>query len=82
MRRAIINRTMKTVCGKTITYTQVEGDLPKPHSLEGPAIIYPESDGLAPEYYINGIKYSKTAWESLVSVTKASLAGDPINFEL
>lgn len=81
MRREIINKTMKTVCGKTITYLQIEGENAKPHSLEGPAFIYPEEEGKAPEYYINGIRYSKLVWESLVSQAKSSLVGDPINFD-
>ena len=82
MRRAIINRTMKTVCGKTITFTQVEGEPAKLHSLEGPAFIYPEEEAKAPEYYINGIKYPKLVWESLVSQAKIQPGSDPINFEL
>ena len=81
MRAVIINKTMKTVCGKTITYTQRVGENAKPHSLEGPAIIYPEADNLVPEYYINGIKYSKVDWQSLVALDKALLAVEPTNFD-
>ena len=70
MRRAIINKSMKTVCGKTITYTQVDGQNPKPHSLDGPAIIYPKEEMRADEYYLHGVKYSKADWQSIVSQYK------------
>lgn len=81
MRAAIINKTMTTVCGKTITYTQRVGENAKPHSLEGPAIIYPESEGLQPEYYVNGIKYSKNDWLALVAQDKMFAAVEPTNFD-
>ena len=70
MRRAIINRTFTTICGKTLTINQVEGENAKLHSTEGPALIYPESEGLPPEYYIYGIKYGKLEWQSLVNQYK------------
>lgn len=81
MRTAIINKTMKTVCGKTITYTQRDGENAKPHSLEGPAVTYPESENTLPEYYVNGIKYSKAAWLSLVAHDKALAMEEPTNFD-
>ena len=81
MRTAIINKTMKTVCGKTITYTQRAGENAKPHSLEGPAIIYPESDAMMPEFYVNGIKYSKNDWLALVAQDKVLSAVEPTNFD-
>ena len=63
-------RTIKTVCGKTITFLQ-EGDRSKMHSMEGPAIIYPESENRAPEYYLFGVRYSKAKWKELISQSKA-----------
>ena len=62
---------MKTVCGKTITFIQNEGGRNQMHSTEGPAIIYSESENKAPEYYLFGIKYSKSKWKELLSQSKA-----------
>jgi hypothetical protein len=81
MRTTTTYKTMKTACGKTIAYMQITGENAKPHSLEGPAIIYPESEGTSPEYYINGIKYSKADWQSLVAQDKVLLAAEPTNFD-
>lgn len=81
MRSQIINKTMKTVCGKTITYTQRAGENAKPHSLEGPAVVYSEEENKAPEYYINGIKYNKANWDALVAHDKALLAGEATNLD-
>ncbi len=81
MRSTTTYKTMKTACGKTITYMQTTGQNAKPHSMEGPAIIYPESDNTAPEYYINGIKYSKADWQILVAQDKVLLAGEPTNLD-
>ena len=81
MRTPIISKTITTVCGKQITYTQRLGENAKPHSLEGPAIVYPEGEGLASEYYIYGIKYTKAGWQSLVAQDKALLAGEATNFD-
>ena len=61
---------MKTVCGKTISYLQTEGESNKAHSTEGPAIVYAEGDGMEPEYYLYGIKYSKANWKERVSQYK------------
>jgi len=72
---------MKTVCGKTITYTQRAGENAKPHSLEGPAVIYSEEENKVPEYYINGIKYNKSTWDALVAHDKALLAGESTNLD-
>lgn len=82
MRTVSIVRTMKTVCGKTITYFQEPGQTAKAHSLEGPAVIYPESDKQPDEYYIYGIKYSKTKWQDLVNQHKASLTVDTGGLEM
>jgi hypothetical protein len=82
MRTVSIARTMKTVCGKTISYFQEPGEVAKAHSLEGPAVIHSESDNLADEYYIYGIKYTKTRWQELVNQHKASLTAENGGLEM
>lgn len=82
MRTVSIVRKMRTVCGKTITYFQEPGQIAKAHSLEGPAVIYAESDNLPDEYYIYGIKYNKTRWQELVNQHKASLVADTGGLEM
>ena len=82
MRTVSIVRTIKTACGKKISYYQEPGCTAKAHSLEGPAVIYPESDNQADEYYIYGIKYSKTRWQELVNQHKASLVVDTGGLEM
>jgi hypothetical protein len=74
-------KTMKTVCGKTITYMEAEGENNKMHSTEGPALIYPEEEKKAPEYYLFGIKYSKADWKSLLSQSKPIPDGTPMDFD-
>ena len=72
MRTRSTIRTIKTVCGKTITFLQVDGQSNKAHNSEGPAIVYPEGEKKAPEYYLFGIKYSKARWKELISAHKAT----------
>jgi hypothetical protein len=71
MRTHTTIKTMKTVCGKELTYLETTGRANKMHSTTGPAVIYSESEGKAPEYYLFGIKYSKNDWKSLVNQNKA-----------
>ena len=71
MRTRSTIKTINTVCGKTITFIHNEGGRNQMHSTEGPAIIYPESENKAPEYYLFGIKYSKSKWKELLSQSKA-----------
>ena len=79
MRIQTIHRTIKTACGKTISFLQTTGDpVVKAHSTEGPAIIYPESEGLSPEYYLYGLKRTKTQWKEFLSQTKTTAVTDPI----
>jgi len=79
MRIQTYQRTIKTACGKTISFLQTTGNpVVKAHSTEGPAIIYPESEGLSPEYYIHGVKHTKAQWKEFLSQTKASAVTDPI----
>lgn len=79
MRTHIIQRTIKTACGKTISFLQTTGNpVVKAHSTEGPAIIYPESEGLPPEYYLYGIKRTKTQWKEALSQAKTVSVTDPI----
>jgi hypothetical protein len=72
---------MKTVCGKTLSYLETTGQMNKMHSTEGPAIIYPESENKAPEYYLFGIKYSKNDWKSLINQHKAIPVTDAMAFD-
>jgi len=82
MRIQTVQRTIKTACGKTISYLQTTGSpAVKAHSTEGPAITYPEHEGIAPEYYLYGIKYTKAKWKEALAQTKAMPSGDPILLE-
>ena len=81
MRETSYTRTMKTACGKTISYLKDPGMTAKAHSLTGPAFIYPESEGLEPEYYIYGIRYTKTKWQELVNQHKVYLVSDESELE-
>lgn len=73
-------KTIKTVCGKTVTFLETTGHPNKMHSTEGPAIIYPESENKPSEYYLFGIKYSKNDWKSLVNQQKPIPAADAMAF--
>lgn len=76
MKTRSIVRTIKTICGKTITFLQVDGQNNRAHCTTGPAIIYPDSENKSPEYYLFGIKYSKTKWKELISAHKATPVND------
>lgn len=80
MRTHSITRTIKTACGKTVSFLETTGQTNKMHSMEGPAIIYSESEGKAPEYYLFGIKYSKNEWKSLINQHKATPAAEAMAF--
>lgn len=73
MRARTTIKVMNTVCGKTINYIQTGEGPNKAHSTEGPAIIYPESDNKAPEYYLYGLKHTKTSWKSAAAQCKNGL---------
>lgn len=70
MRTRTIVKTINTVCGKTITFLQTEGQPNRMHSVDGPALIYADADNKAPEYYLYGIKYSKAEWKERLSQRK------------
>ena len=78
MRTKSIIKKINTICGKTITYLQVDGESNKMHSTEGPALIYADEDNKAPEYYLYGIKYSKADWKERTSQRKTLAATDII----
>ena len=80
MRTRSITRTINTICGKTISYLQTDGQPNKMHSVDGPALIYSDSDSKAPEYYLYGIKYSKAEWKERLSQKKVSAPAD-ISFD-
>lgn len=81
MKSRSVVKTMKTACGKTVTYLQADGESNKMHSIEGPAIVYPENENKAPEYYLYGMKYSKSDWETRVAQRESSLNADAM-FEI
>jgi len=80
MRTRSITKTMNTVCGKTITFLQTEGQPNRMHSVDGPALIYSDADNKAPEYYLYGIKYSKAEWKERLTPKKVSAPAD-ISFD-
>ena len=81
MRTHTITRTINTTCGKTISYFQKDGEVAKMHSMEGPALIYPKEEKKASEYYIYGIKYSKSKWQELINQQKVKVVAEPLSFE-
>lgn len=53
MSKKTVYRVMKTVDGITIHLVLEPGQNPKPHNLNGPAMIYPDGKE---EFYVNGLK--------------------------
>lgn len=80
MKTHSITKTMKTLCGKEVSYLETTGHSNIMHSLTGPAIIYPEIENKIPEYYLFGIKYFKNEWKSLVNQHKPSPASEAMAF--
>lgn len=80
MRTYTTIKTIKTVCGKTLSYLEATGQPNKMHSAEGPAIIYSEAENKVSEYYLFGIKYSKNEWKSLVNQSKATPIAEAMAF--
>lgn len=74
MRTRSAVKTIKTVCGKVISYLQEEGRVARAHSTTGPAIVYSEEENKAPEYYLYGVKYTKQRWKEALSKTKTTTA--------
>lgn len=82
MRIHTIQRTIKTACGKTISFLQTTGNpTVKAHSTEGPAIIYPEHENRSSEYYLYGLKRTKSEWKEALSQSKIVAGSDPIILE-
>jgi hypothetical protein len=81
MRTHTTIKTMKTVCGKTLSYLEATGYPNKMHSTIGPAVIYAEEEKLTSEYYLFGIKYPKNEWKSLVNQQKATPVADAMYFD-
>ena len=81
MKTHTATKVIKTTCGKIISYFEKDGAIPKMHCMDGPAIIHPEGSKKASEYYIYGIKYSKSKWQELISQHKAVFTGEPMNLE-
>ena len=80
MRTHTTIKTMKTVCGKELSYLETTGQVNKMHSTTGPAVVYNESEGKSPEYYLFGIKYSKNEWKSLINQHKAAPIAEAMSF--
>ncbi len=80
MRTRSIIKVINTVCGKTISYLEVDGRSNKMHSVDGPALVYPEVDNKAPEYFLYGIRYSKAEWKERLSQKKITVPAD-ISFD-
>jgi hypothetical protein len=56
-------KTFKTPDGIQISTFCEPDKKPVFHSLDGPAMRYPKAMKKVDEYYIYGIKYTKTKWE-------------------
>ena len=80
MRTKSTVRVINTVCGKTISFLQTEGQTNKIHSVDGPALIYSDADNKAPEYYLYGIRYSKAEWKERLTQKKVVTPAD-ISFD-
>lgn len=74
-------KTIKTICGKTITYLQEEGKLARAHSTTGPAIVYSEEENKTPEYYLYGVKCTKQRWKELLAQSKTTATTDASPFD-
>lgn len=74
-------KTIKTPEGVVLHVFTEPGKNAKPHSLEGPAIKYPKSMKRVDEYFIYGIKYTKTQWEELKETTKVTFMPIDPNLE-
>lgn len=81
MRTNFETKTMRSTCGKTISYILYKPGYGKVHSLTGPAIVY-KDDEFRSEYYIYGIKYKKDRWQELVNQHKAAPLADPFQFDM
>jgi hypothetical protein len=73
-------KTMKTVCGKSLSYLEATGQPNKMHSTIGPAVTYSKEENKTPEYYLFGIKYSKNEWKSLVNQNKPIPISEAMSF--
>lgn len=81
MKSVSVVKTIKTVCGKTVTFLQDPGVNPKMHSMTGPALVYPEDEKKSPEYYLFGVKYSKQQWQEMINSFKPTAAADAIKLD-
>ena len=82
MRTSFETKTMRTACGKTISYILYGPGQGKMHSLTGPAVVYTGDENQSSEYYIYGIKYKKDRWQELVNQHKAMPLNDPFQFDM
>lgn len=80
MRTRSTVKVINTVCGKTISYLEVDGQSNKMHSVDGPALVYSEVDNKASEYFLYGIRYSKAEWKERLAQKKTITPAD-ISFD-
>lgn len=80
MRTRSTVKVINTVCGKTISYLEVDGQSNKMHSVDGPALVYSEADNKASEYFLYGIRYSKAEWKERLAQKKTITPAD-ISFD-
>lgn len=80
MRTRSTVKVINTVCGKTISYLEVDGQSNKMHSVDGPALVYSEADNKASEYFLYGIRYSKAEWKDRLAQKKTITPAD-ISFD-
>ena len=74
-------KTIKTICGKTITYLQEEGKVARAHSTTGPAVTYSEEENKSPEYYLYGVRCTKQRWKELLAQSKTVVTVDTSPFD-
>lgn len=67
-------KTMTTVDGITFHLYEDEKGIIKPHSMIGPAIIYPKSILKPDEYYIYGVKHDFDKWLELSRSLRKTLS--------
>lgn len=79
-RRDSLYRTINTVDGVTLhVYDDEKTGTAKPHSVTGPAVIFPKEMNRPDEYHLYGIMYNYSEWLELSrplrkSVPKEDLA--------
>ena len=71
--------TIKTTEGIVFHLFTDESGRNKPHSYNGPAVVYPKGINKPDEYYMYGLKYDYAKWYELSRISKRSQT-DPADF--